>query len=89
MWALFAVAGVVFAVGAFLLVYGVSRFAVEFVREADAHLVEFARMTGLHMGQWLSLPMIIAGLYLILTAKRRENRVRPVPAEEKPADEPA
>ena len=76
-------------VGAFLLVYGVSRFAVEFVREADAHLVEFARMTGLHMGQWLSLPMILAGLYLILTAKRRENRVRPVPAEEKPADEPA
>ncbi|MGE0179251.1 MAG: prolipoprotein diacylglyceryl transferase [Sphingomonas sp.] len=76
-------------VGAFLLVYGISRFAVEFVREADAHLVEFARMTGLHMGQWLSLPMIVAGLYLVLTAKRRGDRVRPVPAEEKPADEPA
>jgi len=76
-------------VGAFLLVYGVSRFAVEFVREADTHLVEFARATGLHMGQWLSLPMIVGGLYLILTAKRRADRVRPVPAEEKPADEPA
>ena len=50
-------------VGAFLLVYGLSRFLVEFVREADAHLVGFAQTTGLHMGQWLSLPMIIAGLY--------------------------
>jgi phosphatidylglycerol:prolipoprotein diacylglycerol transferase len=40
------------------------------------------------MGQWLSLPMILAGLYLILTAKRREGRVRPVAAEDKPADEP-
>jgi phosphatidylglycerol:prolipoprotein diacylglycerol transferase len=76
-------------VGTFLLVYGVSRFLVEFVREADTHLVEFARMTGLQMGQWLSLPMILAGLYLILTARRRGDRVRPVPAEEKPADEPA
>jgi phosphatidylglycerol:prolipoprotein diacylglycerol transferase len=81
-------------VGTFLLVYGLSRFAVEFIREPDSHLVEFASRTGLHMGQWLSVPMILAGLYLILTAKRREARVKPVPAEEeavedKPADEPA
>lgn len=81
-------------VGAFLLVYGLSRFLVEFVREADAHLVSFAQTTGLHMGQWLSLPMIIAGLYLILTANKRAERVREVPAEAEPdepvpADEPA
>ena len=69
-------------VGAFILVYGLSRFLVEFVREADAHLVEFAQTTGLHMGQWLSLPMILAGLYLVLTAGRRGARVRPVPADE-------
>ncbi len=73
-------------VGAFILVYGVSRFLVEFVREPDEHLVEFARVTHLHMGQWLSLPMILGGLYLVLTASRREGRVKPVPADEaKPA----
>jgi phosphatidylglycerol:prolipoprotein diacylglycerol transferase len=35
-------------------------------------------MTHLHMGQWLSLPMIIGGLYLMLTAKNRRVRVEPV-----------
>jgi len=69
-------------VGTFILVYGVSRFAVEFVREPDEHLVHFAQVTHLHMGQWLSLPMIVAGLYLVLTANKREARVRPVPADE-------
>ena len=29
-------------VGAFILVYGLSRFLVEFIREPDAHLVGFA-----------------------------------------------
>ena len=69
-------------VGAFLLVYGLSRFVVEFFREADAHLVEFAQATHLHMGQWLSLPMILGGLYLVLTAGRRGDRVRAVLADE-------
>ena len=69
-------------VGAFLLVYGLSRFVVEFFREADAQLVEFAQMTHLHMGQWLSLPMILGGLYLVLTAKKRAERVQPVPADD-------
>lgn len=68
-------------VGAFLLVYGVSRFAVEFIRQPDSHLVEFAQATHLHMGQWLSLPMILGGLYLILTSGKRGERVRPVPAD--------
>jgi phosphatidylglycerol:prolipoprotein diacylglycerol transferase len=68
-------------VGAFLLVYGVCRFIVEFYRESDAHLMEFARMTQLHMGQWLSLPMILGGLYLVLTAGKRAERVRAVPAD--------
>ena len=69
-------------VGTFILVYGLARFAVEFVREPDQHLVGFAAQTHLHMGQWLSLPMIIVGLYLILTAGKRAARVRPVPADE-------
>jgi phosphatidylglycerol:prolipoprotein diacylglycerol transferase len=69
-------------VGAFLLVYGLSRFLIEFVREPDQHLVAFAEQTHLQMGQWLSLPMILGGLYLILTASRRAGRMRPVPADD-------
>ncbi|PZU58516.1 MAG: prolipoprotein diacylglyceryl transferase [Sphingobium sp.] len=64
-------------VGLFLLGYGVARFGVEFFREADAQLMEFAQRTGLHMGQWLTLPMILGGLYLIFTAKGRRVRVEP------------
>jgi phosphatidylglycerol:prolipoprotein diacylglycerol transferase len=64
-------------VGAFLLFYGLFRFAVEFVREPDAHLVEFAEATGLHMGQWLCVPMILGGAYLMATAKGRRQRVEP------------
>ena len=32
--------------------------------------------TGLHMGQWLSLPMILGGAYLMATAKRRRRAGR-------------
>lgn len=69
-------------VGTFLLGYGSFRFLVEFVREPDAQLVEFAQQTGLHMGQWLSLPMILGGLYLVATAKRRRQRVEPIAGSE-------
>jgi phosphatidylglycerol:prolipoprotein diacylglycerol transferase len=69
-------------VGAFILVYGLSRFAIEFIREPDAHLIAFTQATHLHMGQWLSLPMIVGGLYLVLTADKRAARVQPVPADE-------
>ena len=64
-------------VGAFIFFYGLFRFAIEFVREPDAQLVEFAQATGLHLGQWLSVPMILGGLYLMLTAKKRRVRVEP------------
>ncbi len=65
-------------VGIFLLGYGSFRFFVEFFREADAQLMEFAARTGLHMGQWLCVPMIVGGLYLIATAKGRRLRVEPI-----------
>ncbi len=69
-------------VGTFLLGYGVSRFLVEFVREPDAQLGEFAQATHLHRGQWLSLPMIVGGAYLIAPAKRRRQRVEPIAGSE-------
>lgn len=65
--------------GAFLIGYGLSRFAVEFVRQADAqfiapgnplgHVVQIGTF-GLSMGQLLSLPMILAGLWLAARSKR-------------------
>ena len=62
-------------VGTFVFFYGLFRFGIEFIREPDQQLIGFARATGLHMGQWLSLPMILGGLYLMLTAKKRRVRV--------------
>ena len=69
-------------VGAFTFFYGLFRFLIEFVREPDAQLVGFAQSTGLHMGQWLSLPMIILGAWLMWTAKSRRQRVEPIAGTE-------
>ena len=69
-------------VGAFTFFYGLFRFLIEFVREPDAQLVGFAQSTGLHMGQWLSLPMIILGAWLMWTAKSRRQRVEPIAGSE-------
>ena len=56
-------------VGIFLFGYGVSRFIVEYFREPDVQLGTLS--WGLTMGQTLTLPMLIGGLYLIVTAPRR------------------
>ena len=55
--------------GLFLLCYGVFRFCVEYVREPDAHLGLFGGF--ISMGQILSLPMVIAGLGLIIWAYKK------------------
>ena len=57
--------------GVFALGYGLARFTVEFFREPDAQLSEFARTTHMSMGQWLTVPMIALGLMFILGAMRR------------------
>jgi phosphatidylglycerol---prolipoprotein diacylglyceryl transferase len=67
-------------VGAFILVYGLSRFLVEFVRQPDAGLENLS--WGLSMGQTLSLPMILGGIYLIMTAKKRSEREPPAAGHE-------
>ncbi|MBF0184900.1 MAG: prolipoprotein diacylglyceryl transferase [Magnetococcales bacterium] len=51
-----------FLLGWFLAGYGLCRLVVEFVREPDPQLGLLA--LDLTMGQWLSLPMILAGLAL-------------------------
>ncbi len=55
--------------GAFLLGYGVLRFVAEFGREPDDFLGLLA--LGLSMGQWLSLPMVAAGIGLLAWAYRK------------------
>lgn len=46
----------------FLIVYGAGRFLAEYVREPDSYLGLLSM--GLSMGQWLSLPMILAGIWM-------------------------
>jgi phosphatidylglycerol:prolipoprotein diacylglycerol transferase len=57
--------------GAFLVGYGMQRFIVEYFREPDAFLG--LRALGLSQGQWLSIPMIAAGVGLWWWASRRNK----------------
>ncbi|MCC7328252.1 MAG: prolipoprotein diacylglyceryl transferase [Burkholderiales bacterium] len=61
--------------GAFLIGYGVLRFAAEFAREPDDFLGLLAG--GLTMGQWLSLPMAAAGVVMVVWAYRRAGKQHP------------
>ena len=53
----------------FLIGYGALRFAAEFFREPDDFLGLLA--FNLSMGQWLSLPMILAGIAMLAWAGRK------------------
>jgi phosphatidylglycerol:prolipoprotein diacylglycerol transferase len=66
-------------VGLFIGGYGAARFFVEFFRQPDAQFVSDGNPLGLAwqiggygltMGQFLSVPMILIGLYLWATARR-------------------
>ncbi|MBI3525686.1 MAG: prolipoprotein diacylglyceryl transferase, partial [Betaproteobacteria bacterium] len=50
--------------GVFLIGYGAFRFIAEYFREPDAGV--FGLSYTVSMGQWLSLPMIVVGLVLLL-----------------------
>ena len=63
--------------GLFGVLYGVFRFAVEFVRVPDAQLGYLA-WGWLTMGQIQSLPLIVVGLFL-LWLSRRAPTLQPVP----------
>jgi phosphatidylglycerol:prolipoprotein diacylglycerol transferase len=52
----------------FLIGYGASRFVIEFAREPDAFLGPLA--LGMSMGQWLSLPMILIGIWMWVWAHK-------------------
>ena len=58
-------------VGVFTAGIGIGRFVAEFFREPDAQLAEFARTSGLNMGQWLTIPLIVLGLFFVVWALTR------------------
>ena len=61
--------------GLFLVGYAVLRFAAEFAREPDSFLG--LQALGLTMGQWLSLPMFVAGIALFVWARRQPAAKHP------------
>ena len=58
--------------GLFLICYGVFRFAVEFVRVPDANR-GYLFLDWVTMGQLLSMPMIVAGAWMLAVAYRRNR----------------
>jgi phosphatidylglycerol:prolipoprotein diacylglycerol transferase len=66
-----------FVSGWFMILYGSFRFIVEFAREPDSHL-GFIAFNWLSMGQLLSLPMVLVGVYLLYWSRSQE-----MPAQEK------
>ena len=57
----------------FLIFYGVFRFIIEFVRAPDSH-IGYLAFDWLTMGQLLSLPMVIIGIYFLLKSYRLEGK---------------
>jgi phosphatidylglycerol:prolipoprotein diacylglycerol transferase len=53
--------------GLFLLLYGLFRFSVEFVRQPDAH-IGYLAFDWVTMGQVLTLPMILGGALMLVFA---------------------
>jgi phosphatidylglycerol:prolipoprotein diacylglycerol transferase len=58
--------------GLFLLLYGVFRFGVEFIRLPDAH-IGYEALGWVTRGQILTAPMIVAGMVLLVLAYRRRD----------------
>lgn len=59
------------ASGVFLIGYGTFRFITEYFREPDAGI--FGQSYTISMGQWLSLPMILIGVSLLVFAYRKKS----------------
>lgn len=56
--------------GLFLIGYGGFRFLVEYTRNPDNGIFGLLSF-GISMGQWLSLPMVVAGLVLMAWSQRK------------------
>jgi phosphatidylglycerol:prolipoprotein diacylglycerol transferase len=67
--------------GLFLVGYGLFRFLVEFTREPDRFLGFLA--LGFTMGQWLSMPMIVIGVAMIVWAYKKKGGEASVSADDR------
>ena len=56
--------------GLFLITYGVVRFCLEYFREPDSFAIWVQQSSGLSLGQWYSLPLIIVGLIIFYYASK-------------------
>ena len=65
----------------FLIGYGSFRFLAEFTREPDSFLGLLS--FGMSMGQWLSLPMILAGIAILVMANRQPAALNTAKARKK------
>ena len=59
------------ASGMFMIGYGVIRFIIEYYRQPDDFLQNIVTATGLTIGQWYSVPMILAGIIIYYWATKR------------------
>lgn len=57
-----------FIVGVFFVMVFLARFLIEFIKEDQE---AFERGMALNMGQWLSIPFVLAGIYFIVRALKR------------------
>lgn len=56
-----------YLLGMFLILVFGMRFIIEFVKEVQ---VDFEKTMALNMGQWLSIPAVLGGLYLVWYSRR-------------------
>ncbi|MBP9742711.1 MAG: prolipoprotein diacylglyceryl transferase [Burkholderiales bacterium] len=57
--------------GIFMIGYGCIRFVLEYFRQPDSFLSYLPEKTGFSMGQWLCVPMIIAGVIIYAVATKK------------------
>jgi phosphatidylglycerol:prolipoprotein diacylglycerol transferase len=58
-------------VGVFAAGIAIARFTVEFFRQPDEQLSQLAIDTGLSMGQWLTIPLALVGVFFAIRASLR------------------
>ncbi len=62
-----------FIFGWFLIMLFSARFFIEFIKEVQ---VDFESTMTLNMGQWLSIPFVLAGIALVIWSKSKTNTVK-------------
>ncbi len=68
-------------IGVFLVVYGIARFAIEFVRQPDAQL-GYLYGGWVTMGQVLSAPLVVVGVALVVFAAVKKLPQQGLPARD-------